>query len=307
MRLMQHKREAYWFYRFLSIFYDKLVNPLFWTEPMRDEALSIARLTDGAESLSVIDVGSGTGFTTEGIVEYVSPGQVTCVDQSPHQMSHAKAKAALRGCTFRIGDAENIPVDTNAFDRYVSAGSIEYWPHPAQGVREAYRVIKPGGRATLVGPIEPPTVWGRFLADTWMLFPPEKDYRRWFERAGFENIEVRYLDPVWYTGRSHFALSIAGDKPTDGPDEAPAIAELADHQFEGVLAVAKTVSRVLVGSAAGGAFIPMALGAKAIAAIKGEDDGSEPLTDEQRTVLTGLGVAAAVGIGVWLIRSINRR
>ena len=41
MRLMQHKREAYWFYRFLSIFYDDYVNPLFWTEDMREKALDL--------------------------------------------------------------------------------------------------------------------------------------------------------------------------------------------------------------------------------------------------------------------------
>jgi len=44
MRLIQHKREAYWFYRFLSLGYDRWVNPLFWTPAMRAEALSEARL-----------------------------------------------------------------------------------------------------------------------------------------------------------------------------------------------------------------------------------------------------------------------
>ena len=302
MRLMQHKREAYWFYRFLSIFYDDLVNPLFWTEPMRDRALEVAGLHDATSRIEVVDVGSGTGFTTEGIVEHVPAEQVTCFDQSPHQMRHARAKPALRGAKFHLGDAEDLPVDTNRFDRYVSAGSIEYWPHPAQGVREAYRVVKPGGRATIIGPIEPPTWWGRLLSATWMLFPPERDYRRWFEQAGFENVQVRYLNPAWYTGDTAFALAIAGTKPEDGPDEAPPIPEPADIEEHGLLASAKTVGRVVVGSAAGGAFIPMALGAKALAAVQGRDDGSEPLTDAQKGVLIGLGVAAAVGIGALLAR-----
>ncbi len=304
MRLMQHKKEAYWFYRFLSVFYDDLVNPLFWTVPMRERALAIARL-DGEDrhKLSIIDVGSGTGFTTEGIVEYVRPQQVTCVDQSPHQMAHAKAKPSLLGANFKIGDAEAIPADTSSFDRYISAGSIEYWPHPAQGIREAYRVIKPGGRATLIGPIKPPTAWGRFLADTWMLFPPESDYRAWYEQAGFTDIEVVYLDPSWYSGSdSHFALAIAGTKPLDGPAESPAIAELADAEETGIAASAKTLGRVVLGSAAGGAFIPMALGAKAIAKVRGTDDPREPLTVAQKSVLVGLGVVAAAGIGVWLTR-----
>ncbi len=127
MRLMQHKKEAWWFYRFLSVFYDKYVNPLFWTEAMRDESLQLAQL-DHPE-LKVIDVGSGTGFTTQGIVKYIST-EVTCVDQSPHQIQKAKAKNDLQHCNFILGDAENIPVDDNQFDRYVSAGSIEYWPDP---------------------------------------------------------------------------------------------------------------------------------------------------------------------------------
>src|ERR687885_2498075 len=44
MRLIQHKKEAWWFYRFLSIGYDDWVNPLFWTPRMRAEALAAARL-----------------------------------------------------------------------------------------------------------------------------------------------------------------------------------------------------------------------------------------------------------------------
>ena len=41
------------------------------------------------------------------------------------------------------GDAEDLPFPTDTFDRYVSAGSIEYWPEPQRGIREAYRC---GGR-----------------------------------------------------------------------------------------------------------------------------------------------------------------
>src|SRR3954453_14382550 len=54
MRLIQHKREAWWFYRFLSMGYDDWVNPLFWTERMRAEALALARLDErGLETLDV--------------------------------------------------------------------------------------------------------------------------------------------------------------------------------------------------------------------------------------------------------------
>ena len=74
------------------------------------------------------------------------------------------------------GDAEDLPFPTDSFDRYVSAGSIEYWPEPQRGIKEAYRVVKKGGLACLIGPVHP-TFWlSRFFADCWMLFPTEDEY-----------------------------------------------------------------------------------------------------------------------------------
>src|SRR3954451_14001825 len=106
MRLIQHKKEAYWFYRFLSLGYDRWVNPLFWTPPMRERALDPARLD--APGLKTLDVGAGTGFTTEGIVRRVDPGHVTMLDQSPHQLERARAKPALAACRKLLGDAERL-------------------------------------------------------------------------------------------------------------------------------------------------------------------------------------------------------
>ena len=179
MRLMQHKREAYWFYRFLSLGYDRWVNPLFWTPRMRAEALAAARLDD--PGLRTLDAGAGTGFTTEGIVEQVDPARVTMLDQSPHQLARARRKPALARCAKLLGDAERLPFADDEFDRYVSAGSIEYWPDPQRGVAEAYRVLRPGGLALLIGPVRPAHPLIRRLSEAWMLFPGRDEYREWFE------------------------------------------------------------------------------------------------------------------------------
>ncbi len=96
MRLLQHKTEAYWFYRVLSLVYDRWVNPLFWTPAMRESALAHGALDE--PDVRVVDVGAGTGFTTEGIVERVTPANVTMLDQSPHQLARARAKPALADC-----------------------------------------------------------------------------------------------------------------------------------------------------------------------------------------------------------------
>lgn len=119
-RFIQHKQEAFWFYRFLSIVYDHVINPGHWTEDMRDDALEPAELND--RNLTVVDVGGGTGFTTLGIVKYVDAKNVTILDQSPHQLAKAKEKEPLKDCKIIEGDAEDLPFSTDYADRYVSAG-----------------------------------------------------------------------------------------------------------------------------------------------------------------------------------------
>ena len=89
-----------------------------------------------------------------------------------------------------MGDAEALPFADDSFDRYVSCGSIEYWPDPARAIAEAHRVVRPGGTILVVGPAAAAAaVSRRLVADAWMLFPTETQYRGWFEAAGIEEIE----------------------------------------------------------------------------------------------------------------------
>ncbi|KAF7047106.1 hypothetical protein CFC21_056071 [Triticum aestivum] len=206
LRLIQHKKEALWFYSFISFGYDHVFNPGQYTEDMRDISLEHARLHSRA--LKVVDVGGGTGFTTLGVVRYVDPENVTLLDQSPHQLDKARKKKALRGIKIMEGDAEDLPFPADTFDRYVSAGSIEYWPDPQRGIKEAYRVLSADGVACMIGPVRP-TFWlSRFFADMWMLFPTEEEYIEWFERAGFKDVELTRIGPKWYRGARRHGLVI---------------------------------------------------------------------------------------------------
>ncbi len=290
MRLIQHKKEAYWFYSFLSVFYDKYVNPLFWTEAMRDRSLELAKLDAG--NLKTIDVGSGTGFTTVGITKLVRSEFITCLDQSPHQMKKAKQKPELNGCRFILGDAENISFPPNSFDRYISAGSIEYWPDPQKGITEAIRVIKPGGVALMIGPLEPGNRLGRFIANTWMLFPTLEQYKTWFENAGFENIEIKYIRPQWFKGKYEYGLAIAGTKPQHLPTiNMPDAIEIEKKSFGRGL---QLIWRVLLGSIAGFIFIPVALwGYLKNAFHKRQSEPAEKLNKYQ--------IGAIVSIGLLLL------
>jgi MPBQ/MSBQ methyltransferase len=252
MRMIQHKREAYWFYRFLSLGYDRWVNPLFWTPAMRAEALSEAHLEG---DLTVLDVGAGTGFTTEGIVERVAATRVTMLDQSPHQLARSRSKPALAECRRVLGDAEELPFADDTFDRYVSAGSIEYWPDPQRGLAEAYRVTRAGGTALMIGPVRPANRIARALAETWMLFPAVQDYTGWMEAAGFTDVRARELAPSWYRDRrAPYALAVSGVKPAPGPSPAAGAPPVSEPPVSRV----RFAARFVAGSAAGAAFIPLA-------------------------------------------------
>lgn len=255
MRFIQHKAEAYWFYRVVSLGYDRFVNPLFWDEAMRDEALHLAKL-DRAD-LDVVDVGAGTGFTTAGLVRAVDPARVTMIDQSPHQLARARRKAALHACDKQLGDAERLPLATDSVDRYVSAGSIEYWPEPQRAIAEAYRVLRPGGIALVIGPLRRSNPLARRLSDAWMLFPAEQEYEEWMRRAGFQNLEKVHVAPPWYRPEwDPYAVAIAGSKPVGGPSPlrlAPPREDVAERLGP------RRLARFAAGSLAGAAFIPVAL------------------------------------------------
>jgi MPBQ/MSBQ methyltransferase len=88
-----------------------------------------------------------------------------------------------------------------------------------------------------------------------MLFPPQSDYTRWMQDAGFTDVRVRALAPDWYRdSRVPYALAVSGAKPRPGPSPA-ALAAPVQEAPAGPLRFA---ARFVAGSAAGAVFVPIA-------------------------------------------------
>lgn len=184
MGILENKARAQLFYKYLSRVYDE-INPFVWNERMRDEAIS---MLDIEERDRVLDVGCGTGFATEGLLEHVD--EVHGLDQSIHQLERAYTKFGRDGpVRFSRGDAERLPFRDDAFDVVWSSGSIEYWPEPVTTLREFRRVVEPGGKVLIVGPDAPNSTLFEKIADEIMLFYDEDEADRMFEAAGFEEFE----------------------------------------------------------------------------------------------------------------------
>jgi SAM-dependent methyltransferase len=183
MGVLEDKANARLFYKYLSKVYDR-INPFIWTEEMRDDALEWFAIEADDR---VLDVGCGTGFATEGLLQYTD--DVHGLDQSRHQMEKAFAKFGRDTVRFYRGDAERLPFADDSFDKIWSSGSIEYWPNPVDALAEFRRVVKPGGRVLVVGPDYPDNALFQRLADAIMLFYDEAEAQRMFEEAGFVDIE----------------------------------------------------------------------------------------------------------------------
>ena len=124
-------------------------------------------------------------------------------------------------------------------------------------------MLRPGGRALLIGPVRPANRVLRALAETWMLFPSEAEYRAWFERAGFAEVALEPLAPAWYRSRRvPYAVAVRGVKPAPGPSPAGAAADPPAERLRAPMSGrerAQRLARFALGSLAGAAFIPLAV------------------------------------------------
>lgn len=107
-------------------------------------------LADLKEGETVLDLGSGAGVDVFLAANKVGPkGRVIGVDMTEEMVNRANEIAKKHGyknVEFKLGEIENLPLEDSSVDVIISNCVINLSPDKLRTYREAYRVLKSGGR-----------------------------------------------------------------------------------------------------------------------------------------------------------------
>jgi SAM-dependent methyltransferase len=184
----------------------------------------------------VVDLGSGAGFDCFLAAQQVgAQGRVIGVDMTHEMLLKARANAASIAATnveFRLGELEHLPIADNTADVIISNCVINLVPDKAQVFREAFRVLKPGGRLAVSDVINVRPLPEALRADPTLLCgcvagaAPRSEIEALLAAAGFAAVRItpkaESREPIshWAPGRGveDYIVSaiIEGRKPVSG-------------------------------------------------------------------------------------------
>jgi SAM-dependent methyltransferase len=159
---------------------------------------------------SVLDVGCGAGWLSRRLAKLVPVGRVIGMDISDEMIQRARrASADFDNLMFVTGQVAEIPWQANLFSHAISVESSYYWPNPAAGLKDIFRVLHEGGSAWILINYYRDNLhshqWGSLLTVPTHLLSAE-EWAGLFRDAGFSNVEHERIadpspSPEVYTGR----------------------------------------------------------------------------------------------------------
>jgi SAM-dependent methyltransferase len=165
----------------------------------------------------MVDLGSGAGFDCLLAAQQVGPsGRVIGIDMTHEMLRKARDNAARVGAgnvEFRLGEIEHLPIADATVDVIISNCVINLAPDKAQVFREAFRVLKPGGRLAISDVVNTRALPAELAADQALVCgcvagaAPVAAIEDWLATAGFTDIRVdvkpesREMIAGWAPGR----------------------------------------------------------------------------------------------------------
>jgi ubiquinone/menaquinone biosynthesis C-methylase UbiE len=136
-------KEAFGFSGDAASNYDNYLGP-FLFEPYAKEMA--ARLGE-QHGQAVLEMAAGTGRVTRHLRKKLTgASRLTATDISPDMLALAKSKLQDDSIEYLVADAQNLAFPNNTFDRVICQFGFMFLQDKPRGFREAFRVLKPGGK-----------------------------------------------------------------------------------------------------------------------------------------------------------------
>jgi SAM-dependent methyltransferase len=113
-----------------------------WSRLIASEFVAWLNLSSDTDWL---DVGCGTGVLSQTIIDAISPKSVLGIDPSERYIEFARKQVRNPRVSFRVGDAQALPVEKASYDAVVCGLVLNFIPQPTQALREMVRAVRIGG------------------------------------------------------------------------------------------------------------------------------------------------------------------
>ena len=157
-------------------------------------------LMDVQASDRVLDLGSGSGWATRLVAKRFHPKKIIGIDISDEMVRRAAEQSkGIANIEFHQGAAEKIPVPDASVEKIFSIESFYYWPDQMAGLKEAKRVLAPGGKLFILINLYKDNHYSLRWADE-LKVPvhalSQAEYIELLTKAGFKGAEARRIaDP----------------------------------------------------------------------------------------------------------------
>ena len=160
--------------------------------------------------MTIADLGAGEG--TFALLLAQRAEKVIAVDTSAKMIDvgrdHAR-RHGVKNIEFRIGDMEDLPIAHAEVDLVFFSQSLHHALHPDRAVKEAFRILAPGGRIVLLDLLKHRFEEARELyADEWLGFS-EAEIESMLEKAGFTAIQTSVVYKEAETPQFQTLLAVA--------------------------------------------------------------------------------------------------